>query len=167
MENIRINTEEIKSLSNKLCMHGKEILNAYHKDANVALNMGKECLVLTGLNTDVFFRTLEMTYESLYDRIETLATFLNNNVAMGYDETSQITANNFNSKLGSQLETLLGVGVMRRPGVTVTTHYYGGGPVDYNPPDGMPIGEPTVDYNPPDGMPIGEPTVDYNPPDGN
>ena len=116
MENIRIETENIKQLSNKLSTHGNQILDAYKKDANVALNMGKECLVLTGLNIEEFFRVLERTYVGLNDRIQTLSNFLNNKVAMGYDKVSYITANNFNNELGSQLSSLLGIGVIGKFG---------------------------------------------------
>lgn len=158
MENIRINTEEIKNLSNKLSMHGEQLLSAFYEDANVALNMGKECLVLTGLSIEEFFDALHRTYDSLHDRIETLATFLNNYVAMGYDETAQVTANNFNNKLGSQLSALLGIsatgGIGIKDGVPFQIEqdldsYYSGS-----------YGVPGYDYNDPnitfgsDGRPI-------------
>ena len=112
MADIKIDTGSVKSISRSLSLHGQEILNQYRQDCSYALNLGKECLMVSGLNVDEFFNALERIYVNLNEKIQALANFLGQNVSMGYDEVSQILANNFNNKLGTELSTLLGMSVV-------------------------------------------------------
>ena len=69
------------------------------------------CIDLSGLDTTEFFSRLKNIYTQLNERIVSFADFLVINVADQYELIAEAIANHFNSEVGGQLASLLGVTV--------------------------------------------------------
>lgn len=111
MANVYINSEQITSIASSLKSKGNSIVKEYKSNCTSALEMSKDCIQLSGLNTDEFFKALDNVYQKLNDKLAEFADFLTNTVAAEYDITSQAIVSSFNDDFADEISKLLGVSV--------------------------------------------------------
>lgn len=125
---VYIDTEELTSLANSLKASGTDIFNEYNNTCYAALEQGKECLQLTGLDNAKFFNELKRIYTETQNRINALGDFLLKTVIPKYIDTSDAIAKYFTIELGSEVAKLLGITApMLGNGAGVGTGGYTGG----------------------------------------
>ena len=104
---VSINIEEINNIAENLKKSGQDISNVYENECAPALNMSSDCLVLTGLNMDVFNKAMGDIYNKLSDSLIICSEFLFN-VANNYNDISQVIANRFNKEFADSVHGILG-----------------------------------------------------------
>lgn len=109
MASAYIDAEQLSAISASIKTKGEIILSAYRSDTMSALQLGRECLQINGVNLENLFKSLEDIYVKINGRLSELADFLKNNVASSYEELAQALQVNFNGEVGETISSLLGI----------------------------------------------------------
>ena len=90
----KLDLPEIISIANFLKEKSEKIYNEYKTNCTPAMELSKECLALSGLNTDECFQTLDEIYRKLHERLLGFSDFLINDIVGGYTALSESLVKN-------------------------------------------------------------------------
>ena len=71
-----LNPAEIASIANNLKTKSEQIYNEYKTNCTPAMELSKECIELSGLNTTEYFNMLDDIYKKLNERLLKFSEFL-------------------------------------------------------------------------------------------
>ena len=107
MATVTINSEQITSIANSLKSKSGQIVSKYKEECTSAIQMSSECIKVSGLDFDQFFKALENIYTKVTDRINSLTDFLINNVVAEYESIGSAISNTFTNDLAQSLSGLI------------------------------------------------------------
>lgn len=117
MADVYVNSEELKIVASSMKTKSNSILEIYQSDIMNAINMGNECLQISGLDSSILLSSFNKIFTNINDRISNLSDFLNNVVANEYDIVSASIIKEFDSNFASELAKLLGSSILITPSV--------------------------------------------------
>lgn len=117
MTDVYVNSEELKIVASSMKTKSNSILEIYQSDIMNAINMGNECLQVSGLDSSILLSSFNKIFTNINDRISNLSDFLNNVVANEYDIVSSSIISEFDSNFAGELAKLLGSSILITPSV--------------------------------------------------
>lgn len=117
MTDVYVNSEELKIVASSIKTKSNSILEIYQSDIMNAINMGNECLQVSGLDSSILLSSFNKIFTNINDRISNLSDFLNNVVANEYDIVSSSIISEFDSNFAGELAKLLGSSILITPSV--------------------------------------------------
>lgn len=117
MADVYVNSEELKIVASSMKTKSNSILEIYQSDIMNAINMGNECLQVSGLDSSILLSSFNKIFTNINDRIGNLSDFLNNVVANEYDIVSSSIISEFDSNFAGELAKLLGSSILITPSV--------------------------------------------------
>ena len=124
-----VNSGDLSQEALALKKHGEELLNIYKGECSQALELSTECLQVSGLNTQEFFRALEKIYTNLSERITEFADFLTNVVVVEYEAVNEAITQNFNNKFAQEISSTLGIPMPKTGGLRIPKEEIIGPPI--------------------------------------
>ena len=84
-----LNPVEITSIANNLKSKSEQIYNEYKKNCAPMMDLSKECLEISGINTTEYFQMLDDIYKKLNERLLRFSEFLINDIVAEYTTLSE------------------------------------------------------------------------------
>ncbi len=84
-----LNPAEITSIANNLKTKSEQIYNEYKNNCTPAMELSKECIELSGLNTTEYFNMLDDIYKKLNERLLKFSEFLITDIVAEYTTLSE------------------------------------------------------------------------------
>lgn len=84
-----LNPVEITSIANNLKAKSEQIYNEYKTNCSPAMELSKDCIQLSGLNTIEYFQMLDDIYQKLNERLLKFSEFLITDIVGEYTTLSE------------------------------------------------------------------------------
>lgn len=84
-----LNPAEITSIANNLKTKSEQIYNEYKTNCTPAMELSKDCIELSGLNTTEYFNVLDDIYNKLNERLLKFSEFLIIDIVAEYTTLSE------------------------------------------------------------------------------
>lgn len=84
-----LNPVEITSIANNLKAKSEQIYNEYKTNCSPAMELSKDCIQLSGLNTTEYFQMLDDIYQKLNERLLKFSEFLITDIVGEYTTLSE------------------------------------------------------------------------------
>lgn len=89
-----INVVEITSIANNLKSKADNIYNEYKNNCTPAMELSRDCIELSGLNTTEYFQMIDNIYQKLNERLLGFSEFLINDIVGEYTTLSERVVKN-------------------------------------------------------------------------
>lgn len=84
-----LNPVEITSIANNLKSKSEQIYNEYKTNCIPAMELSRDCIELSGLNTEEYFQMIDNIYQKLNERLLRFSDFLITDIVAEYTTLSE------------------------------------------------------------------------------
>lgn len=102
-----VSLENLKNAATKLEKQRANIINTYNKKVVPVLDSSKECLKVSGVNTEETKAQFDSVYNNLNKQLKGLVNLLNNQVLPNYTELVEVLRSLFNNDFASKFQELI------------------------------------------------------------
>ena len=107
MSDIKINTNEVRAIANRLDSKKEEMLNVYKSRLVPLLKSSEECLKVSNLSYDEIINSFDNVFNSLDQRMTDLTSVLKNRIIPEYENAANAISNSFNNSFAEEMRSIL------------------------------------------------------------
>lgn len=107
MATTSVSIDSLKEAATKLEKQRSNIMNTYKKKVVPVLDSSKECLKVSGVDTEETKASFNNVYNNLNKKLEKLVSVLNDKVIPNYSELVDILRDLFNKEFAAEFQNLI------------------------------------------------------------